>query len=335
MEFVKRRLLYILAIGLGCAVLCIGAAVRVIEPKLWYGNADADETTALTAETVFETEETESVTAAETEPVTADRAETEPIETESTVTEPIVTEPIVTEPIVTEPVTVEPIETATPVTQPSEPEVIPTYDASDAVAASPAVGAEYFDDALFIGNSLMKVFSHAVSDQIGGTHFVTIGLSVQTFFTKPFIPGGGDTLLTASEALETVEFSKVYLMFGANELAWPSPEGWAGIYGSIIDRIHEVNPDAVIYVQSVLPICHDKYIQSSEYQEGVTNEAAVRFNELLLLVCRDRGAHFVNVAEAVRTEEGGLIPEATNDGLHLNYTYCLHWLDYLKTHTVQ
>lgn len=212
------------------------------------------------------------------------------------------------------------------------PAVIPTYDLSGAVPESPAVDDSYFDDALFIGNSLIVGLQK--SAPLKARYFASIGLNVSQVFTKPLIPMKSGNTFTVSEALATVEFSKVYLMFGINELGWGSITSFIGYYGQIIDRIREVNPEAIIYVQSILPINEEKWAKSRDYQSCVNNVAVATFNQKILDMCMQKKVAFVNVAEVLTDETGNLFSDATGDGIHIGGIFSTRWVDYLKTHTV-
>lgn len=212
------------------------------------------------------------------------------------------------------------------------PIVIPPYDTSGAVLESEAVGDDYFDDALFIGNSLIVGLQKAVT--LKATYFASVGLSVSHVFTEETVLLSDGTYATVSDALETVSFQKVYLMFGVNELGWGSITSFVQYYGKLIDRIREVNADAVIYVQSLLPINEEKWAQSKEYRSYVNNVSAATFNGKIAEMCKEKSVYFVNVAEVMTDETGNLFKEATGDGVHINAAYSEKWITYLKTHTV-
>jgi hypothetical protein len=231
------------------------------------------------------------------------------------------------------------IEAQKQASQPVEPDVppivypeLPTYDLSAAVPESEAVGNEYFDDAVFIGNSLIVGLQRTVP--LGARYFASIGLNVSQVFTKELVPMKSGKIFTISDALATVEFSKVYLMFGINELGWGSIASFIGYYGQIIDRIREINPDAIIYVQSILPINEEKWAKSRDFQSCINNYAVATFNQKILDMCVEKNAAFVNVGEILRDETGNLFADATSDGIHIGGTYATMWVDYLKTHTV-
>ena len=222
-----------------------------------------------------------------------------------------------------------------PQTPEEQPEYVelPSYDLSAAVPASEMVGDDYFDDALFIGNSLIVGLQRTVP--LNARYFASVGLNVSQVFTKELIPMQSGDTYTISEALGTVEFSKVYLMFGINELGWGSIASFINYYGQIIDRIREVNPEAIIYVQSILPINEEKWAKSRDYQSCINNFAVATFNQKIIDMCVQKNVAFVNVGEVLTDETGNLYSDATSDGIHIGGIFSTRWVEYLKTHTVQ
>lgn len=217
--------------------------------------------------------------------------------------------------------------------EPIIPVVIPTYDISGAVPESAMVEDSYFDDALFIGNSLIVGLSRSV--KIGARYFASVGLNVKQFFDKDTILLTDGSYTTMDKAVGMVKFEKVYLMFGINELGWGSISSFISYYGRIIDRVREVNPNALIYVQSILPINEEKWAKSRDYSSVINNVSVATFNQKIVDMCEEKCAFYVNVAECLTDETtGNLISEATSDGIHIGGVYSTRWLEYLKTHTV-
>ena len=210
---------------------------------------------------------------------------------------------------------------------------IPTYDLSGAVPESAAVADSYFDDALFIGNSLIVGLQRAVP--LNARYFASVGLNVSQVFSKELIPLTDGTTVTIADAIGRVEFSKVYLMFGINELGWGSITSFINYYAKIIDCIRESNPQAVIYVQSILPINEEKWAKSRDYQSCINNYAVATFNQKIVEMCNNKNVCFVNVAEVLTDETGNLFSESTSDGVHVGGVFSVRWVEYLKTHTVQ
>ncbi len=215
---------------------------------------------------------------------------------------------------------------------PVPPPVLPNIEITGAVPASDAVDDSYFDDALFIGNSLIVGLSK--SAKTGAQYYASIGLNVKQFFEKEIIPMPDGSIVTVNDAISSASFQKVYLMFGINELGWGSLTSFIEYYEKIIERILEVNPTAIIYVQSIFPINEEKWAKSGDYQSYINNVSVLTFNQKIAEMCENTASYYVNAAECLTDENGSLRAEATGDGVHINNTYIPVWLDYLKTHTV-
>ena len=203
-----------------------------------------------------------------------------------------------------------------------------SYDFSQSVPENGEVDDSYFDDAVFIGNSRTEGFK-LYSGLSNAQYYTAIGLMVDTIFTKPYAEVNGEKT-TIMEALKTTDFSKVYIMLGMNELGWVYGSVYQEYYGRIIDGIREINPDAVIYIQSILPVSAEKSAGDDIYNNPRIDE----FNGLLQELAEEKEVYYVNVAEAVAGEDGSLPEGASFDGVHLTPDYCAKWRDYLKTHTV-
>ncbi|MEA4987595.1 MAG: GDSL-type esterase/lipase family protein [Anaerovorax sp.] len=187
----------------------------------------------------------------------------------------------------------------------------------------------YFSDAVFIGDSRTEGFRlHAGLTEAG--YLTAKGLNVKDVFEKPLIKENNGTK-TIAQALRERTYQKYYIMLGANELGWVYTDIFTDKYGQIIDLIREVNPNATIYVQSILPVTDEKSQSDAIYN----NTNIVRFNELLKALAQEKNAIYLSVNEAVQKEDGALQEEATTDGVHLNKEYCVKWLEYLKKHIDQ
>ena len=203
------------------------------------------------------------------------------------------------------------------------------YDYSKSVPAGATVDNSYFDDAVFIGNSRtegLKMYSG-----LSNATFITeVGLTVDSIFTDYCnISGGGKA--RAFDQLASMEFGKVYIMLGMNELGWVYESVFKEDYGKIIDKIREINPDATIYIQSIMPV--SKWKDSTDDVYTIAN--VERLNAQLRDLADEKEVWYVDVAAGVMDEDGYLPYEATGDGVHLTPEYCVKWMDYLRTHTAQ
>lgn len=202
------------------------------------------------------------------------------------------------------------------------------YDYKNPVPLSICVDEGYFDDAVFIGDSRTEgmILYTGLSNAMAYTNK---GLTVESVFTKPVINLGGEKL-SVMDSLRKTDFKKVYIMLGINETGWPYNEIFIEKYGEIIDEIKAMNPEAVIYVQEILPVTNS-LSQSHSY---VKNEKINEFNALIREMAAEKQIYYIDVKNAVVDEFGNLPEEAAIDGIHLQKTYCEKWLDYLKTHVV-
>ena len=204
----------------------------------------------------------------------------------------------------------------------------PAADCDTLVPQSGAVDLDYFDDAVFIGDSRTEGL-YINTGLSNATFFAHQGLMVDEVYTKEVATVDGKKT-TVMDALARTSFSKVYIMLGINETGWIYEDIFIEKYGDIIDGIRAINPDAVIYVQSILPVSQEV----SETHSYIKNERTSTYNQLLQEMAEEKGVYFVNVAEAVTGGDGCLRPELTFDGVHLNTQGCRIWLDYLRTHSV-
>lgn len=183
-----------------------------------------------------------------------------------------------------------------------------------------------FSDAVFVGNSLTEGF--VLFSGIGNTtSFSHKGLTVKTIYTDKIVEQD-NTKVTVMNALKNTVFQRVYLMFGLNELGWTYEDLFIAEYKKVIEDIKKINPDAVIYVQSILPIC-SRAAANSDY---LSNKRIGVYNEKIKNMAAEENAVYLNVAEAVADENGVLPEDASVDGIHLKKEYCVKWLQYLQSH---
>lgn len=194
------------------------------------------------------------------------------------------------------------------------------------------VRSEYFNDAVFIGDSITTGIS-LYDIMPNAKVFASTGINLQSINTAQVInnPDGGDKL-TILQALEKSDAEKIYVMLGANGLAFLGAESTVDLYKAFIEKIKEIKPNAIIYVQSIFPIHEKKFAE--RYKGNLTNETVDETNKLLIKMSEELGVYFVNPAEIFKDETGGLMDEVTPDGLHFNSEYYTKWMDYLKTHAV-
>lgn len=189
---------------------------------------------------------------------------------------------------------------------------------------------DYFSDAVFIGDSRTQGFI-LYSGLSNTTMYADKGLSVESAFTKECISTENGTVSVMDALAQNPNFNKAYVMLGVNELGWAYPSIFQEKYQKLIQEIKAINPDAEIYVQSILPVTQEKSDGDAIYN----NPRIQEYNQLIQEVAVEEEVYYLNVAEAVADENGALPADASTDGVHLNKAYCEKWLEYLKSHTVE
>jgi hypothetical protein len=197
------------------------------------------------------------------------------------------------------------------------------------VPEGPKVPDDYFDDALFIGNSIQQI-----QHQIGrlNASFMTTGdFNIYRYFEWLLRTPEGDEQVV-SDYVEQNRFGKIYLGFGVNEVSYENQERmWQG-YRDMLAHVKAHQPDAIIYLQGVLPVYPP--LMEEVAKELITPEKILEFNHKLAILAEDEGVYMVNPAEAVQDENGWLDEEWSFDGVHFGPTATEIWDTYLEYHAI-
>lgn len=206
-----------------------------------------------------------------------------------------------------------------------------SYDFSQPVPESEPVDNSYFEDAAFIGDSRTDGF--LIYSGIGcGENLTSNGLSIFKLAEKKAITIDG-TQYTLLEALKLKQYGKVYLSLGVNELGYHNDQGFYDSYCQAIDMIRESQPNAVIYIQGLIPL-NEAVIAETGGSSYLKNDHLLVYNDLMKKAAEEKQVAFLDLNPAFVGEDGQLPREASKDGIHLRKAYCEQWLEYLKTHTV-
>ena len=206
-----------------------------------------------------------------------------------------------------------------------------TYDFSQPVPASPEVDNSYFADAAFIGDSRTDGFM--IYSGIGcGKNLTSNGLSIFKLKEKKALTIDGKKY-TLLEALALEQYGKVYLSLGVNELGYNNDKGFYQSYCDAIETIRQLQPNAVIYIQGLIPI-NEGVIAQTGGSRYLTNEHLRVYNDLMRKAAQEEGVVFLDLYSEFVDANGELPADASKDGVHLRGAWCRQWLAYLKTHTV-
>ncbi|MBR3381938.1 MAG: hypothetical protein IKG85_02720 [Clostridia bacterium] len=220
--------------------------------------------------------------------------------------------------------TAKPTKTPKPTAEPTaKPTKTPKPTAKPTSTPKPSGSGDQsvFDDAAFIGNSLFEglwkfgIITH-------GRFFTKVGLNVNTVMTA-HIEGSSVPVI---DELNTGSYGKVILLFGENEIGWPSQSTFMRRYAELLDAIWERQPHAEIYVCGMPPVTKAR---SDRNENGLTNENIVRTNAKFKQMAQEKGAYYIGLPSAMYDNDGALPAEASSDGIHLNLKYDRIWAEYI------
>ena len=192
------------------------------------------------------------------------------------------------------------------------------------------VDADYFADALFIGDSRtvgLSEYCQELDEQ--ATFYGKVSLSIYEANNKAFVKTGSGKL-TLEKALEGKEFKKVYIMVGINEIGYGSTEGWISNYSEVISKIQAACPDAIIYLQAIMHVT--KQYDDTKAPDASINGVINTRSQALSALADNRRVFYLDLNEVFDDENGNLQEDISFDGVHLKASAYTMWYEYLKTH---
>ena len=190
------------------------------------------------------------------------------------------------------------------------------------------LSSSYFDDALFVGDSITEgiklydVMSNA-------TVLASTGVNLDSLYTKDAVTLADGSKVPILEASKNYSPGKIYLMMGVNSLL-SDEETFRTAYARVVDTLISQHPDALLYIQSILPVTADYEKRAN----AVADNAKIdRYNAILKELAAEKGVLYLNVAEEFKDADGCLPNSASpKDGIHFGSSWYRKWFDYLRTH---
>lgn len=191
----------------------------------------------------------------------------------------------------------------------------------------------YFADALFIGDSrTVGLFEY------GGMESFTSFLARESTTIYDLLDNGEKmdynpkgkkmTERTMKDLLSKAKFRKIYLSVGVNELGIPDTKDYYEEYRKVLETVHKLQPEAVIYIQGIM---HVSKARSSK-DRVFNNTAIVQRNRAIATLANGRNIFYLDMNEQLCDQNGDLKEELTGDGIHLKASACGLWHTFLKEH---
>ena len=190
------------------------------------------------------------------------------------------------------------------------------------------VGKEYFDDALFIGDSRTVGISE-YGDLNNATFFANIGMSVYNVFEKTVsVPQVGK--LKLEQLLTYKKFGKIYIMLGINELGY-NQEKTLKKYKDLLKFVQEKQSNAIIYIEANLHVAAER----SNKDKTINNININKINNEISKLADNEKIFFIDVNEKFDDENGNLSSNYTQDNVHIYAKYYKEWSDWLSQNAVK
>lgn len=213
----------------------------------------------------------------------------------------------------------------------SKPELEPE-DSEPPVLKGPLpfvqVGYEYFEDALFVGDSRMEGIAE-YGQLENATFFADAGMSVFSLGKKR-LPIGNEGKFTFEEVLAEKQYAKVYLMLGLNELGYKE-EAILEKYRETVEQILASQEDAILFVCANMHVTE----KQNRKENTFTNEKLNRVNEMISRFADGQSIIYIDVNEMFDDENGNLRGECSSDGFHVYARHYKEWVDWLCTKGIE
>ena len=216
----------------------------------------------------------------------------------------------------------------TPVPTP-EPTPEPSFDAlphDPVLAEGPAADEAYFADAVFFGNSMIMGLGAFGGLEQASFIASTSASVVNVVKMKPEEPADAEDAML--DLLCAGDWGKIYIELGVNEIGF-EPEYFVELYGALLDRIEEAQPDAEIVLMGLTPVTAKKDAAGPTF----SRERVEAYNAALLELAAERGCWYLDVTEPLAGEDGFLAETESLDGIHPTKEKYPLWADWIRTHT--
>ncbi len=174
------------------------------------------------------------------------------------------------------------------------------------------VDASYFTDAVFIGDSRIEDMAIYISElDKNATFYGRQSLSVYNLLDEEWIDTDSGTI-SIDQALQQDQFGKVYILVGINEMGYGTTEKWINSYTSVLNRVRELQPNALIFIMG-----NSHVSKEINGMDNITNETIDERNQALSKLADSKTVFYFDLYEGLDDSEGFLDSDITYDGMHL------------------
>lgn len=202
------------------------------------------------------------------------------------------------------------------------------------VPESDPVAINYFDDVVFLGDSLadgFKVYNTSLSLKDSKAVYLTQKSTSPRTFLQPGVKiDAGAGLVDVWAVIEQRQPGKMYITLGTNALMAMEPSEFITSYYQLVEKIRSVSPDTTIYITTIPPTSKDYAAKESR----LSKERILEANQLIAKMCTEKNLSLISLYDVAAGRDGYLREEINSDGIHMTPDGYRQWLNYLIEHTV-
>jgi len=180
-------------------------------------------------------------------------------------------------------------------------------------------GAEYFDNAIFIGDSITtgyRIWREHITvsgETLGNTVIFANGSygihnALREVSSGSIHPEFGGVQMRPEDAVAESGAERVFISLGLNDVLWDL-ESFLDNYTLLLNRIINKNPGAEIIILPVPPYMHEAQPSPDR------NARIAEYNNALIVLAYEMGLSFIDSTAPLRCENGGLKEEFCGDPL--------------------
>jgi len=213
-----------------------------------------------------------------------------------------------------------------------EMEYLQKGKAHEVVSTENSKNDAYFDDVLFIGDSIMEGIRQYVAKErknevtLGNAEFLTstIGITLADLVgdNQPclyYYYGGKEDSI--ENIIRDINKNRIFLLLGLNDLAAADPniEIIIDRYSRLINSLRTVNPNSEIVVITPTPKTASSWLPEYTKNRNFGNVLIGNLVDAIIKMCNEEDVEYINMFEILKDENGALSDDYCRDGyIHLN-----------------
>ncbi len=207
----------------------------------------------------------------------------------------------------------------------------PTMPISTVPASAP-VPLEWFEDACFIGHSQVVGLAD-YSDLHTPDYYCCIGFDAQNTIDYKYFVGPNKRYGSLDKIFHNFpdQYKKVYIMLGINDCS--DEDDRLDLFNNpmrrILDIVKETQPNATIYLLSLLPVGHETPNNILYNLDNV-----MFYTQAVKSLSREYGTEFLDVFRLMAADDGYFRQEFVTDGIHIPAKQNAVLVNFLQCHTL-